>query len=209
MFLTNPRKNIIKSISPYLILVISLSLILSLLDALSMFIFSDAINKTFTGSSMGINIGASIIDMSRLSIKEMFGLYMSLFLLTVVLNWLVTYFSNRVGVILFKKIHSSIMAGELKSFQEEAVSHYQVLLFEEVRNVQERFFVALSVVIHRSIFVVFSFIMFINITDIEVFTNIPDLSGSYIIALFLFAFIFPLILVFAATDICGKNTSTI
>ena len=157
MFLTNPRKNIIKSISPYLILVISLSLILSLLDALSMFIFSDAINKTFTGSSMGINIGASIIDMSRLSIKEMFGLYMSLFLLTVVLNWLVTYFSNRVGVILFKKIHSSIMAGELKSFQEEAVSHYQVLLFEEVRNVQERFFVALSVVIHRSIFVVFSF----------------------------------------------------
>ena len=190
MFLTNPRKNIIKSISPYLILVISLSLILSLLDALSMFIFSDAINKTFTGSSMGINIGASIIDISRLSIKEMFGLYMSLFLLTVVLNWLVTYFSNRVGVILFKKIHSSIMAGELKSFQEEAVSHYQVLLFEEVRNVQERFFVALSVVIHRSIFVVFSFIMFINITDIEVFTNIPDLSGSYIIALFLFAFIF-------------------
>ena len=186
----NPSAGIIKLIWPYLSLVVILSLVLSLLDALSMFVFSDALNKAFSQSSEDSVVVMSIINISEFSVSELFFLYICLFVIIVLLNWIITYAANFIGVLLYKKIHYSIMNNELNLFYKESISHYQVLLFEEVRNLQERFFVALSVVIHRSIFVAISIFILLNIFGDEHSVDNFDFSSFIIVMLFLLIFIF-------------------
>jgi len=148
---------------PFLILIIILSLLISFIDVVSMIVFSGALSKAFGYHNELQILSVDFVNIEKLSFFMMLMIYLALFFSSFLITWVVTYLSNLIGVKLFKNTQQLIMNGELTTFLQKPISYYQVVLFEEVKALQERFFVSLSVVIHRAIYLLFTILIFIDL----------------------------------------------
>lgn len=134
-------------------LLVSFGGLLGFFEYTSILLFSKLITSIINGTDSTVIAVNDILTLDFTK-SEILYLYCILVIISVLLIFMITLCSNVIGVIVFDNLLKSYLERSYLSFQEKSIAEYQSILFEEVRKLQERFIGALSIVIHRTIFLV-------------------------------------------------------
>lgn len=155
MGLRNSISTVIKIILPSFVLITITGFISAILEVASAYCFYIFIKKIFNMGDVNL---PEILNTNYLNI---FFAYIILYIIGYIVNYSNVLYSTNIGVKITEFYVRLISKTNINIFNDKDLSYYQVIIFEEIRKIQERFFQALGIVISR-IFIIILYLALIT-----------------------------------------------